>query len=70
MEAALHQSGAADGRVRPPVLEPGHNFASVNATVADIVLTRPVTNGWMFGLAVGLLLLGGLMFTKIGRAHV
>ena len=63
MDAALHQAAAGDGRVRPPVLEPGHTFQSVNAAVADIVLTRPVTNGWMFGLAVGLALLGLLMFT-------
>ena len=36
-----------------PVLGGGQNYASVDAQISAIVLNRPVTNGWLFGLAVG-----------------
>jgi len=36
-----------------PVLEPGHSYATVTDKIASIVLTRPVSLGWLagFGLA-------------------
>src|ERR1700683_5637843 len=36
-----------------PVLEPGHDYATVTDKIASIVLTRPVSLGWLagFGLA-------------------
>src|ERR1700729_2437810 len=37
----------------PPVLEPGHSYATVTDKIASIVLTRPLSLGWLagFGLA-------------------
>src|SRR6202171_3402690 len=41
-----------------PVLEPGHTYASVTDKIASIVLTRPVSPGWLagFGLAFSLMM--------------
>jgi Ni/Fe-hydrogenase subunit HybB-like protein len=41
-----------------PVLEPGHSYASVTDKIAAIVLTRPVSLGWLagFGLAFSLVM--------------
>ena len=64
---------AGTGRVRPPVIEPGHTFASVTDKISAIVLTRRTTVGWLFGLSIGFLLLmmllmaiGKLLVTGIG----
>ncbi|GAC1625259.1 MAG: polysulfide reductase NrfD [Candidatus Acidiferrum sp.] len=42
-----------------PVLEPGHTYASVTDKIASIVLTRPVSLGWLagFGLAFSVLMM-------------
>ncbi len=45
----------------PPVIGPGQTFGSVTDTIADAVLTRPIGLGWLFGLFVGMTLLGVLM---------
>ena len=45
----------------PLVMEPGQTFGSVTDTIADAVLTRPIGLGWLFGLVVGMTLLGVLM---------
>ena len=45
----------------PPVILPGQSFGSVTDTIADAVLTRPIGLGWLFGLFVGMTLLGVLM---------
>src|SRR6202161_4825437 len=45
----------------PPVILPGQSFGSVTDTIADAVLTRPIGLGWIFGLFVGMTLLGVLM---------
>ncbi len=37
----------------PPVIEPGHTFASVTDQIAAIVLTRRHPYSWFFGLFVG-----------------
>jgi Ni/Fe-hydrogenase subunit HybB-like protein len=41
-----------------PVLEPGHTYATVTDKIAAIVLTRPVSLGWLagFGLAFSLVM--------------
>jgi Ni/Fe-hydrogenase subunit HybB-like protein len=39
-------------RRRPPLIQPGHTFASVTDHISSIVLTRPVTRGWVVGLAI------------------
>ena len=42
-----------------PVLEPGHNYTTVTDKIAAIVLTRPVSLGWLagFGLAFSLVMM-------------
>jgi molybdopterin-containing oxidoreductase family membrane subunit len=35
-----------------PVLEPGHTYASVTDKIASIVLTRPVSLGWLAGFTL------------------
>jgi Ni/Fe-hydrogenase subunit HybB-like protein len=42
-----------------PVLEPGHNYATVTDKIASIVLTRPISLGWLagFGLAFSVVMI-------------
>src|SRR5215208_4813242 len=40
----------------PPVIEPGHTFATVTEQIAAIVLTRRHPYSWFFGLGVGFML--------------
>jgi Ni/Fe-hydrogenase subunit HybB-like protein len=40
-----------------PILGPGHTLESVTDQISSIVLTRPVTPGWVFGFFVGFCLL-------------
>jgi Ni/Fe-hydrogenase subunit HybB-like protein len=35
-----------------PLIGPGHTFGSVTDKISSIVLTRPVTKGWLLGLGV------------------
>jgi len=44
----------------PPVIAPGHTFASVTEKISAIVLTRRHPLSWFFGFGVGLMLLGVL----------
>jgi Ni/Fe-hydrogenase subunit HybB-like protein len=37
---------------RPPVIEPGHSFASVTDQISSIVLTRRTPRGWYIGFAI------------------
>ena len=39
----------------PPVIAPGHTFASVTEKIASIVLTRRHPLSWFFGFFVGLM---------------
>jgi len=41
----------------PRVLEPGHNYDSVTDKIASIVLTRPVSLGWLTGFSVSFVIL-------------
>jgi molybdopterin-containing oxidoreductase family membrane subunit len=41
----------------PPIIEPGHSYASVTDQISAIVLTRPISRGWIFGFAVSFLML-------------
>src|SRR6201981_70830 len=36
----------------PPVIEPGHTYASVTDKISGIVLTRPTSLGWVAGFAL------------------
>ncbi len=41
----------------PRVLEPGHDFTSVTDKIASIVLTRPVSLGWLAGFSISFIIL-------------
>jgi molybdopterin-containing oxidoreductase family membrane subunit len=41
----------------PRVLEPGYNYASVTDKIASIVLTRPVSLGWLAGFSISFIIL-------------
>ncbi len=53
MSATQPPVNSPDIRRLSPVLEPGHSYATVTDKIASIVLTRPVSLGWLagFGLA-------------------
>ena len=58
---------------RPPIIEPGHSFASVTDHISSIVLTRATPTGWYFGFAIAFSVammlfysLGYLVLTGIG----
>jgi molybdopterin-containing oxidoreductase family membrane subunit len=56
-EGSHNTVGVADP---DPIIGPGHTFETVTDKISSIVLTRPVTPGWVFGLLVafaGLMLL-------------
>jgi Ni/Fe-hydrogenase subunit HybB-like protein len=36
----------------PPLIAPGHNFASVTDKISSLVLTRQTPKGWIFGVVV------------------
>lgn len=41
---------------RPPILEPGHTYASVSDKISSIVLTRGIGRGWIVGFTISFLL--------------
>ena len=49
--------------LEPAVLAPGHTFASVTDKISSIVLNRPASRGWWFGLAVSFSLVMLLLTT-------
>ena len=46
----------------PPVLEPGHTYASVTDKISSIVLSEKQPKGWYFGFAIAFALLMLLMY--------
>jgi len=46
---------------KPPVLEPGHTFASVTDKISSIVLGRKTPRGWFIGFTLSFMLLMVLM---------
>jgi len=50
-----------------PIIGPGHTFETVTDKISSIVLSRPVTPGWVFGLliAFGALMLLNLVITLL-----
>jgi len=46
----------------PPVLEPGHTYASVTDKISSIVLSRKQPKGWYFGFAIAFALLMLLLY--------
>src|ERR1700688_4486013 len=47
----------------PRVLEPGHSYATVTDKISSIVLTRPVSMGWLAGFSVAFTLMMVLMIS-------
>jgi len=58
--AETHQDSGGD-RPQTPVLAPGHTYATVTATIADVVLKRPLDWRWAIGMGIGTSLL--IIFT-------
>jgi Ni/Fe-hydrogenase subunit HybB-like protein len=54
---AERPKGRARPYVRPPVLEPGHTYATVTDKISAIVLTKRQPKSWLFGFAVSFTLL-------------
>ena len=50
------------GEQKAPVIAPGHTFATITDKIASIVLRRPITNGWLFGLAICFLILQWFLY--------
>ncbi len=50
---------------RPPVIGPGHTFATVTDKISTIVLTRPTTPGWLAGFLLSFSLMM-MLFYAIG----
>jgi molybdopterin-containing oxidoreductase family membrane subunit len=51
-----------DPMVGPPVIEPGHTFATVTDQIGAIVLSRPTSRRWWFGFGLAFLLVMILHF--------
>jgi len=51
-----------DPHHHPPVIAPGHTYASVTDKISAIVLTQPVSRGWIFGFGVSFLLTMMLLY--------
>jgi Ni/Fe-hydrogenase subunit HybB-like protein len=47
----------------PPVIAPGHSYASITDSISAVVLTRPTPKTWFLGFGVGFLLLNVLLLT-------
>ncbi|MBV9340797.1 MAG: hydrogenase, partial [Acidobacteria bacterium] len=45
------------GEQKAPVIQPGHTYASITEKIGAIVLRRPLTNGWLFGMVICFLIL-------------
>ena len=63
-EGSHNTAGVADP---DPIIGPAHTFETVTDKISSIVLTRPVTPGWVFGLliAFGALMLLNLTITLL-----
>src|ERR1035437_8084342 len=53
------QIPAADRRV--PVIAPGHTFSTITEKISNIVLSRPVSRGWIFGFLIVFSMMNMLM---------
>src|SRR4051812_44691218 len=64
---AEQQAAIREGRVPPvpPVIGPGHSYATVTDHISSIVLTKKTPMGWVFGFAIAFTLFNVLMATII-----
>src|SRR5215471_7029311 len=60
MADPLEQSAAVNNQA--PVIGPGHTFATVTEKISSIVLTRPISNGWVVGFAASFMVTMMLLF--------
>ena len=58
-----HAPIAGAGRGAPPVIAPGHTFASVTDKISAIVLTRRTSLGWWFGFGIAFILVNVMMMS-------
>jgi Ni/Fe-hydrogenase subunit HybB-like protein len=49
----------------PPVIEPGHSYASVTDKISSIVLSKRTPRGWYFGFAIAFALLMLLIYAVL-----
>jgi len=63
-EGSHNTVGVADP---DPIIGPGHTFETVTDKISAIVLTRPITPGWVFGLLIsfGALMLLNMVVTLL-----
>jgi molybdopterin-containing oxidoreductase family membrane subunit len=57
-----HETEGALATKKVPVIAPGHSFASITDKISSIVLTRPVSYGWLGGFAIAFMLVQVLLF--------
>jgi len=50
------------GENKSPVMASGHTFGSITDKVSAMVLTRPLTKGWIFGFAICFLILQWMLY--------
>jgi Ni/Fe-hydrogenase subunit HybB-like protein len=50
------------GEEKVPVIASGHTFGSITDKISSMVLTRPVTKGWIFGFAICFLILQWMLY--------
>jgi len=53
---------AANGELLPPVIEPGHTYASVTDQISSIVLTGKTPRSWFIGFGVSFLLVMVMLY--------
>ncbi len=56
------QTPVTVGRRKAPVIAPGHTFSTITDKISSIVLTRPVSNGWILGFGIAFLITQMLLF--------
>jgi Ni/Fe-hydrogenase subunit HybB-like protein len=56
-----------DRRELPPVIQPGHTFATVTEKISAVVLTRPTPKGWFFGFAISFM---GVMMLLVAVTYL
>ena len=54
---------------KPPIIEPGHTFASVTDKISSVVLTRRTPRGWYLGFGVSFVLVMVLLYA-LGKLMV
>lgn len=62
LEHRLPETDLANGESSPPVIEPGHTYASVTDQISTIVLQRKTSTGWFVGFVISTLLLLALLY--------